>query len=170
MKSLRILFLCYPVPSHVNAIWGLIHTLAKQGHDCNIAVQDTLPSSLVSQLPGKTIEFNSLNFGVGFEGPLAKLEKSNDEYLDNLIARITSRIYLDREAKIQALLTQIGDIDIVMLDAFLFSDFIILYPYLKQKRVKFFLSKLCFPFYTHKAIAPHSQAPALQRHTPSGGK
>ncbi|MCU0450978.1 MAG: glycosyltransferase [Bernardetiaceae bacterium] len=156
MKSLRILFLPYPVPSHVNAIWGLASILAKQGHVCNFALQDTLPKSLVEQLPGKAFKFNSLSFGVGFEGPLVKSEKSNDKYLDDLIARMTSRIYLDRKAKIQALVTQIGNIDVVMLDTFLFSDFIILYPYLKLNRVKLFFIQTMFPF-----LHPEGNCPPL---------
>lgn len=131
-----ILFIIPPATGHLNASYGLARLLLENGYRTVYA----LPSNLHAQVIGKGFECTPLE-GVPFA---ANGEKFLDEaiaqhrmkYLDSLMDRFYDTLYTNRTQAIGAVL-RIVQPDIVLLDSFSPTDFVILYPFLKARGSKF---------------------------------
>ncbi len=141
-----VLFMMDSALSHVNASLSFAKMLAQSGVPIIYTNAKHLEPYLTS-FGFSFYEFSGMTFGIGFEKYWHKFNKSPDSYLDNLIDRLSSRIYHDRKKKLETLIEEVKP-DVIFLDSFLSTDFIILYPYLKEKNIKLvflqtMLSTLC---------------------------
>lgn len=104
----------------------------------NIQVTFCLPSTF--KMEEDLIKFNiitldGLPFGLGFERELVISEGSRNSYLDNLIARITRRIIIDRKTKLNTIVSNLKP-DLILIDSYISSDFILLNEYCRVNRVR----------------------------------
>ncbi len=109
-----------------------------QNHGYNVVVASLGNLRLSVQSQG--FRFHSLTtvaFGMGVEIHLANLKKSREPYLDSLLYRVSNKLYHERAKELTDLLRAVKP-DVILLDSFLSTDFVILYPWLKQHGTKCF--------------------------------
>jgi hypothetical protein len=82
------------------------------------------------------LELSNILFGLGDEEYLHKQNQSKDFYLDVLVDRIMFAAYKHRAESLKDLIDVVKP-NIIFLDSFNSTDFIILYPLLKEKNIKF---------------------------------
>jgi len=131
-----LLFLMSPAKGHLNATFGLARSAAHQGD----RVVYGLPSELhpyVSVVGFECVRLESFPFALNGEQLLDKYTTHQRiKYLDNLLDRFYDTFFDHRRKTLIAVLEQIKP-QIVFLDSFQSTDFIILYPELKRRKTKF---------------------------------
>jgi len=125
-----------PAKGHLNASFGLARILTQH----NYAVVYALPFDMhahVLQQGFECFSLSGLPFGINGEETLDYLAKNQRvKYFDSLIDRFYDTIYNNRKTAIERLMHQTKP-DLVLLDSFQSTDFILLYPLLKTQNVKF---------------------------------
>lgn len=116
-----------------------------------------IPSSFHAQIIGKGFECTPLE-GMPFA---ANGEKSLDEavgqhrmkYLDNLMDRFYDTLYTSRVQTIGEALRVVQP-DIILLDSFSPTDFVILYPFVKARGIKFAFLQTMLSFHRQPGSLP----------------
>lgn len=131
-----LLFLMSPAKGHLNATFGLARSATHQGD----RVVYGLPSELhpyVSVVGFECVRLESFPFALNGEQLLDKYTTHQRiKYLDNLLDRFYDTFFDHRRKTLLAVLEQIKP-QIVFLDSFQSTDFIILYPELKRRKISF---------------------------------
>jgi len=95
----------------------------------------------------------SVPFGMGFEYWVSDVQKKKFPYWSSLYARITDRLYADREKEFVQVLDTFRP-DAVVLDCAQATDFIVLYPHLKSRGVRMAMVHAMFPTYILPGLPP----------------
>ncbi len=136
MMADTLLFLMSPAKGHLNATFGLARSAVQQGD----RVVYGLPSELhpyVSVVGFECVRLESFPFALNGEQILDKYTtQSRIKYLDNLLDRFYDKFYENRQKTLISVLEQIKP-TIIFLDSFQSTDFIILYPELKRRKIRF---------------------------------
>lgn len=148
MAHSTAIFIVPPFKSHIISTLRLARLLNRKGFRILYAGQSSLKYFV--ELQGfDFIEVNSFPFGIGFEKHLVNSESS---FWDELILRGSNKLYLNRKEELNQLLQKV-DPDIILIDIFLSTDFIILYDIIKRKhlliKVLFIQTMLSFNHNSH---------------------
>jgi len=92
---------------------------------------------------------NSLPFATGMEDAIHDAKK--EKWLESLIDRHTDKSYKERKKDIERLIKDL-DPKWIFLDEFNYSDFILLYPFMKGRRIVLLQTK--FPMYYNEQVPP----------------
>lgn len=143
---LKMLIIPFTLEGHVNVSLGLSEIISKS-YNISYAV----PTKYHEYVQAQGYECHILDgvpFGYGFEYTVrVEHERSKDPYLDTLIDKVAGRLFYDRTKKLLALMDLVRP-DIILLDCFTSTDFIILYNYAKENKVKIAFFQTCLS--THK--------------------
>lgn len=130
----RVVFLCYHAFGHVNACLKLAAIIKQHGGEVSFAGVGFFQAYVLQQgFPYYILE--AYPFGLGLETWKNAIEKKKYVYLSSLDDRINDRLAKAREADLCGLLESFKP-DIILLDAFQATDFILLYPQLKQRKIR----------------------------------
>lgn len=131
-----ILFITPPATGHLHATYGLARLLLKSGYQIVYA----LPTAFHAQVINtgfKCVSLEGMPFAANGEKFLDEVALQHRlKYLDSLLDRFYDTLFTSRKQTISEAL-RIVQPDIVLLDSFQPTDFIILYPFLKAKGIKF---------------------------------
>lgn len=92
---------------------------------------------------------NSLPFAMGMEDALHDTKK--EKWLESLLDRYSDKSYRQRKADISRLVKEL-DPEVIFLDEFNYSDFILLYPFMEGRRIVLLQTK--FPMYFNEKVPP----------------
>jgi UDP:flavonoid glycosyltransferase YjiC (YdhE family) len=92
---------------------------------------------------------NSLPFATGFDDILH--DKQSEKWLESLFDRYTDKLYKLRKNDISRLVNELNP-DLIFLDEFNYSDFILFYPFLEKRRLVILQTK--FPMYKSEVVPP----------------
>ncbi len=92
---------------------------------------------------------NSISFALGLEDILH--EDKKEKWLESLVDRHTNKLYKLRKKDIEGLIKTVNP-DLIFLDEFNYSDFILLYPFLEKRKLVILQTK--FPMYYHPNVPP----------------
>jgi zeaxanthin glucosyltransferase len=92
---------------------------------------------------------NSLPFATGFDEILH--DKQSEKWLESLLDRHTDKLYKLRKKDITNLINELNP-DLIFLDEFNYSDFILFYPFLEKRRLVILQTK--FPMYESELVPP----------------
>lgn len=161
-----ILFVISPAKGHLNASFGLARLFAKREYSVVYALPFQLHSHVAEQ-GFECVPLEGLPFGLNAEDTLDYLSRSiggqsqRVKYFDNLIDRFYDTIYKARKTAIERVLQQTKP-NVVLLDSFQSTDFVLLYPFLRQNRVKFAFVQTMLSFHQQPqslplncAVVPH---------------
>jgi zeaxanthin glucosyltransferase len=128
-----VVFHIYHGMGHFNACFKIARMLSKS-YDVVFSGVEYFKAYMEGQgfmyYPLKTVPF-----GMGFEKWINEQQKSKHLYFDILKDRWKNSIYKDREAELLQL-TKDLEPDYLFIDSFQSTDFIVLYPYLKEQKTK----------------------------------
>lgn len=134
--SQTILFIIPAAKGHLHASFGLARILQKSGHNILFALPLIFQKYVIQQ-GFECVLIDSLPFAGNGEKRTDQFRgEYRVRYLDSLIDRFYNRLYKLRTKEIEIILGQVKP-DIILLDSFQSSDFVILYPLLKQYKIKF---------------------------------
>ena len=129
----RFLFLCYHGKGHFNPCFHLARTL-QQSHEVLFAGVQFFYKYITSQgfsyYPLKTVPF-----GLGLEEWMCEQQKRKPVYLHALKDRWSDALYINREQELTKLLDAFEP-DVILLDTHQTTDFIVLYPLLKVRKIR----------------------------------
>ena len=161
-----VLFVMSPAKGHLNASFGLARLFAQKEYLVVYALPFHLHSHVAEQ-GFECVPLEGLPFGLNAEDTLDYLGRSSGgqsqrvKYFDNLIDRFYDTIYKARKTAIERVLQQTKP-NIVLLDSFQSTDFVLLYPFLRQNRVKFAFVQTMLSFHQQPqslplncAVVPH---------------
>jgi len=151
MSHLTAIFIVPPFTSHIISTLKLAKMLNKKGYRIFYAGQSSLRRFV--ELQGfNFIEANSFPFGMGFEKHLVDSESS---LWDELLLRGSNKLYVQRKEDLSQLLQKV-DPDIIFMDIFLSTDFIVLYEHLKREQFyrKVFFIQTMLSFYHNLHTPP----------------
>lgn len=131
----RVVFLCYHAFGHINAYLGIASTIKQHGGEAIFAGVGYFQTYVLQQGFSYYV-LEAYPFGLGLETWKNTIEKKKYVYLSSLTDRVKDRLATEREADLYWLLESIKP-DTVLLDAFQATDFILLYPQLKKRNIKF---------------------------------
>lgn len=132
---MNVLFIPFNLKSHIISTFGLADILKRNGYCVTIASSGEY-LELVNSNSFFSYELNGFPYGYGFEKINRKIfENSENVYLDDLIDRISNRIYIDRYEKIN-LMINILKPKIIFIDVFCSTDLIILLKIFKNTKIK----------------------------------
>jgi UDP:flavonoid glycosyltransferase YjiC (YdhE family) len=92
---------------------------------------------------------NSLAFGTGMEDAIHDSKK--EKWLESLIDRHSDKSYKQRKLDIEKLILEVNP-EWIFLDEFNYSDFILLYPHKRERRIVLLQTK--FPMYYSEVVPP----------------
>lgn len=143
-----IIFLCQNLTGHLNPTIGFAKKYLAEG---NKVYYGSTPDTLAfTQKNGfKLHPMNSMPFATGVDSLIH--ESSKNSWLESLIDRFTDKYYKIRKKDLEEMLEEINP-DIIFLDEFNYSDFIILYPHLQNRQVIYLQTK--FPMYFSDTVPP----------------
>jgi zeaxanthin glucosyltransferase len=129
----RYLFLCYHGKGHFNPCFQLARTL-QQSHEVLFAGVQFFFKYITSQgfsyYPLKTVPF-----GLGLEEWMCEQQKRKPVYFHALKDRWNDELYNKREQELTKLLDTFEP-DVILLDTHQTTDFIVLYPLLKSRKIR----------------------------------
>jgi zeaxanthin glucosyltransferase len=129
----RFLFLCYHGKGHFNPCFHLARTL-QQSHEVLFAGVQFFYKYITSQgfsyYPLKTVPF-----GLGLEEWMCEQQKRKPVYFHALNDRWKDELYNKRELELTKLLDTFEP-DVILLDTHQTTDFIVLYPLLKARKIR----------------------------------
>lgn len=129
----RFLFLCYHGKGHFNPCFHLARTL-QQSHEVLFAGVQFFYKYITSQgfsyYPLKTVPF-----GLGLEEWMCEQQKRKPVYFHALKDRWNDELYIKREQELTRLVDTFEP-DVILLDTHQTTDFIVLYPLLKTRRIR----------------------------------
>lgn len=129
----RFLFLCYHGKGHFNPCFNLARTLQKSHEVLFGGVQffyKYITSQGFSYNPLKSVPF-----GLGLETWMCEQQKRKPVYIHALKARWKDELYIKREQELTKLLDTFEP-DVILLDTHQTTDFIVLYPLLKARKIR----------------------------------
>jgi zeaxanthin glucosyltransferase len=129
----KIVFLVYHGFGHFNACFKLAKTLSKTHHPVfagHIYFQKYITAQGFDFYPLKSVPF-----GMGFEKWVNTELKKKNIYWASLKDRWNNKLYHKRERELRSLITEIKA-DTFLIDSWQCTDFIVLYPLLKNTRTK----------------------------------
>lgn len=130
----RVVFLCYHAFGHINACLKLAAIIKQHGDEVSFAGVGFFQAYVLQQgFPYYVL--NAYPFGLGLETWKSTIEKKKYVYFSALDDRINDRLAEAREADLNGLLESLKP-DIILLDAFQATDFILLYHQLKQRTIR----------------------------------
>jgi zeaxanthin glucosyltransferase len=135
--SQRVVFLCYHAFGHINPCLKIAETLKQDGDDVYFAGVGFF-QDYVQQQGFRYYILEAYPFGLGLETWVNKVEKRKHVYLSALRDRLNDRLAKSRETDLYWMLKGLNP-DIILLDAFQATDFILLYQHLKQSDIKIVL-------------------------------
>jgi zeaxanthin glucosyltransferase len=143
-----IIFLCQNLTGHLNPTIGFAKKYIAEGN--TVYYGSTHDTIAFTQKHGfKLHPMNSLPFATGIDTFLH--EKSKDSWLESLIDRFTDKHYKIRKRDLEEMLEEINP-DIIFIDEFNYSDFIILYPHCQNRKIVYLQTK--FPMYRSDTVPP----------------
>jgi zeaxanthin glucosyltransferase len=138
-----VLLLPYHGFGHYNAFFAIAKNLLERGDVVLFAGADFF-SAYVTKQGYDFAGFRSVPFASNFENWSNRIKGSKWLYLGELIDRITDSLYAERHKEITTLIKTIRPA-IVLLDASQATDFIVMYPLLKQMDIRFALVHTMLP-------------------------
>ncbi|REA63588.1 hypothetical protein DSL64_03860 [Dyadobacter luteus] len=143
--SEKIMFIVPNAMGHIHPAFGLARILAKKGYSILFAVPHPIHQYVVKN-GFRCISLDGLPFATNGEN---FMDMTNKEfrigYLDNLIDRLYDKLYNARENRMLQLVEEHRP-DIILLDSFQSSDFLILYKLLKKYNIKFGFIQIMLSF------------------------
>jgi len=144
-----VLFIPYIIESHLIPTLGMARLLRQQYN-----VVYALPKKFqrFPELYGYNyINLESVPFAFGYEAVLRKGEGSKSVYRDSFRDRKNGRIANHRRKKLNAITGEINPV-FIFSDILSSTDFILLYPYLKEKNAGFAIHNPMLSTYTMKGV------------------
>jgi zeaxanthin glucosyltransferase len=143
-----IIFLCQNLTGHLNPTIGFAKKYLAEGN--SVYYGSTHDTIAFTQRHGfKLHPMNSIPFATGVDTLIH--EKSKDSWLESLIDRFTDKHYKIRKKDLEEMLEELNP-DIIFLDEFNYSDFIILYPHSQNRKIIYLQTK--FPMYQSDTVPP----------------
>lgn len=146
-----IIFLLYHGTGHFNGCFKLARTL-RETHRVIFAGVEFFRNHVVTQgfeyYPLKTVPF-----GIGLEQWMNTQEKKKHVYIETVRDRFNSRLYKIREQELKNLVSGFNP-DHILLDAQQSTDFIVLYPLIRDTPIQLSLIHTMLPSTLHDGIAP----------------
>lgn len=143
-----VAFLCQNLTGHLNPTVKLAQYYQKEGFE--IFYGSTHDTLAFTQKNGFNFyPLNSLPFATGLEDILH--ENQQEKWLESLVDRHTDKLYNLRKKEIERLIEDLNP-DLIFLDEFNYSDFILLYPFLEKRKLVILQTK--FPMYYNKEVPP----------------
>ncbi len=141
---MQVLLVPYPAVGHIHAF---LEASSRLPQDCRVsfAISTYYRDYLKRNVVGEVYLLDGVAFGAGAERMLVDLEQQPYPYLDEMISRLTNRLYIDRQQHWLPLLEHLNCGDLVLLDSYLATDLIIIYQFLKRKKIKLALVQTMFP-------------------------
>lgn len=128
------LFLMAPAYGHLNRSFPVARQLRAEGYRIVYGHFGSPEMAQTIQQQGFGLHWmQSTPFGVGFDEMLH--ETKRESYLETLLDRLTNRTFHTRTAELTATIAALKP-SLILVDAFLSTDFIILYPLLKNTRTR----------------------------------
>lgn len=147
----RVVFIVYHGMGHFNACFKMARILQRD-YEVHFAGVEFFKRYVSAQgFPYHPLK--SVPFGMGFEYWVNSLKKKKNIFLSSLRDRYRDTLYFHREQELHALLDALSPAA-VLIDAFQVSDFIVLYPYLKDKPIKLALVHITLPTVIHWNCPP----------------
>lgn len=143
-----VIFLFPALTGHLNPTIKLAQFYKKEGY--NVYYCGT--HEMVGFTQKHSFEFHAMNsmaFALGFEDLLHDNKK--EKWLEILVDRHSNKLYNLRKKEIENLIKTVNP-DLIFLDEFNYSDFILLYPFLEKRRLVILQTK--FPMYYSKTVPP----------------
>jgi UDP:flavonoid glycosyltransferase YjiC (YdhE family) len=141
--SKRVVFLCYHGLGHINPCLSLARILGQQGHIVTIATFAYF-TRYVSRAGVAHYPLKSVPFGMGFESWVNAEREIHFRYWANLRDRFSDQLYHRREQELTSLVEDLKP-DVIFIDGTQATDFIVLYPLLKRRRIAIALLHAMFP-------------------------
>ena len=132
----RFLFLCYHGKGHFNPCFHLARTL-QQSHEVLFAGVQFFYKYITSQ-GFSYYPLKSVPFGLGLEAWMCEQQKRTPIYINALKDRWRDELYIKREQELTKLLDTFEP-DVILLDTHQTTDFIVLYPILKARKIRLVL-------------------------------
>lgn len=129
----RFLFLCYHGKGHFNPCFHLARTL-QQSHEVLFAGVQFFYKHITSQ-GFSYYPLKSVPFGLGLEAWMCEQQKRTPIYINTLKDRWRDELYIKREQELTKLLDTFEP-DVILLDTHQTTDFIVLYPLLKARKIR----------------------------------
>jgi zeaxanthin glucosyltransferase len=143
-----IIFLCQNLTGHLNPTIGFAKKYLAEGNSVYYgSTHDTI--SFTQKHSFKLHPMNSMPFATGVDTLIH--EKSKESWLESLIDRFTDKHYKIRKKDLEEMLEELNP-DIIFLDEFNYSDFIILYPQSQNREIIYLQTK--FPMYRSDTVPP----------------
>ncbi|HEY9009324.1 MAG TPA: glycosyltransferase [Ohtaekwangia sp.] len=130
----RILFLCYHGKGHFNPYFHLARVLQQSHHVLFSGV--AYFHQYIAAQGFQYYPLNTVPFGLGLEEWLCQAQKRTPVYWNALKDRWNDHLYTIRKQELTALLDQYKP-DVILLDTNQTTDFIVLYPLLKERKIRF---------------------------------
>jgi len=141
-------FLFTNLTGHLNPTIKLAQYHQKQGYQAYYCgLSDLLPFTHKHNFGFYLL--NSLPFATGFDDILN--DNQNEKWLESLLDRYTDKLYKLRKNDITRLVNELNP-DLIFLDEFNYSDFILFYPFLEKRRLIILQTK--FPMYESEVVPP----------------
>ncbi len=146
------LFVMLPAYGHLNPTFALARQLETDGYRIVYAYTGTPDLAQSVQRQGFAIHWlQSQPFGVGFDEAMNR--NRSESYLETLLDRFTDQTYQARTADWQRTLTSLKP-DLILLDAFLSTDFVVLYPLIRPDTTRIVLLQTMLPTYYDPKTPP----------------
>jgi zeaxanthin glucosyltransferase len=143
-----IIFLCQNLKGHLNPTIGIAKKYMTEGN--MVYYGSTHDTIAFTQMHGfRLYPMNSVPFATGVDTQIH--EKSKDSWLESLIDRFSDKTYKIRKKDLEEMLEEINP-EIIFIDEFNYSDFIILYPHLQNRKIIYLQTK--FPMYRSDIVPP----------------
>jgi zeaxanthin glucosyltransferase len=146
-----ILFILYHGKGHFNACFKLARVLGKS-HRVIFAGVEFFGGHVIAQ-GFEYYPLKSVPFGIGLEQWVNKVEKRKHPYFQSVRDRFNDRLYKSREAELSKLIAAIKPKHI-LLDAQQLTDFIVLYPMIKNTPIKLSIIHTMLPSVLQEDLPP----------------
>lgn len=130
----RAIFLFYHGLGHVNAFLKAASILEENNYDVWFAGSGYFKTHITSQ-HFKFYLLKRYSFGIGLENWVNKTEKKKYIFFRTLWDRINDRMFTERKVELYWMLEELKP-TLVFIDKLLSTDFIVLYPHLKDRGIR----------------------------------
>ena len=148
-----VLILMSAAKGHLNPSFGIARLFSQQGYAVVYAAPFQVHAYIFEQ-GFQSVSLEGYPFGINTEDILDYIGKSQRvKYFDNLIDRFYDTVFKFRKAAIERIIQQTKP-SIIFLDSFQSTDFVVLYPLLKQRKIKFALIQTMTSFHQQSHSLP----------------
>jgi zeaxanthin glucosyltransferase len=130
----KILILSYHGYGHVNPFISAARLLGREGNVCAIAAAAFF-ARYIQSAEVKAYRLRSVPFASDFEKWKYSQDKRSSLYFAELTGRFCDELYTQRAAELLSIVDEFLP-EVLLIDAMLSTDFIVLYPFIKQRRIK----------------------------------